>query len=446
MTKDLKLNTQYLLLIFVFLAFSFLFLALSRLAFAQTPEEIAAKYDVTFPVAELGECEDYTSCHTYCEDPVHQEACIDFAKEKGFYKEEEFRPSESMLKRAQTILGCNSFESCREFCSREANFDRCHSFAQSVGVVGGYKEDPTSREFLAKARESLGCDSYQSCRNFCDNPANRDKCAEFARKIGVNGGYEYKGPGGCTSEQTCRTFCSAPGNVDICRQFVSSYGGKFSGPGGCSDEASCRAYCEKNPSACPGFGQSSGSPAEYCSRTPGCSWSGSTCQCSGGSYSVDPAAECQKYNCSWAGSYCQCSSTGDYQEKWKSECTNYPGCSWTGTSCQCTSGGGQYSPPPNYTPYPARGTYDPATECAKQSGCSWTGSSCQCSGSTGSTPYPTSSSTYDPATECSKYPGCSWTGTTCQCSSGESSPQPVYGSSTSSGGLLQRLIEYLLGQ
>ena len=428
-----------------------LLLTIGTVRAQESPEEIAQKRGVTFPIAELGSCANYLACRTHCEDPVNYNSCIGFAKKKGFYKEKEYQPDNNTLQRARQVLGCTSLEVCRNFCEKEENFDKCHSFAQRVGVIGGYKEDPRSSEFLAKAKEALGCTSYETCRNFCDNPANRDKCAESAQKIGVSGGYEYKGPGGCTSEETCRTFCSEPAHIEICQQFSSAHGSEFAGPGGCTDETSCRTYCEKNPSSCPGLGQTDYQPSQYCSKTPGCTWTNDTCQCTGTTnYGGDPVAECQKHNCSWTGSYCQCASTENYQEKWASECAKNPGCSWTNNTCQCSGSGPQtgessqpYTPP---TPYPSSppssgGTYnyDPATECAKQNGCSWTNNTCQCSpstsGSGSQTPSTNTQPPPDPATECSQYPGCSWNGSSCQC-------QAVQGATTSNN-LIRRILNLL---
>lgn len=442
------------------------FLLLISLAFfggvalaQETDEGIAAKYGVTFPISELGDCGSLFECRTFCEDPVNQEICISFAKEKGFYDEEDFEVDDGIIRRAQSVLGCNSISSCLGFCSQEVNFDKCHSFATSNGLVGGYIHDVDSGEFLDKAREVLGCDSYNTCKNFCENPTNRDKCSQFASDSGLNGGYEYRGPGGCTTEETCRNFCSNPGNVEICRSFSEGHGGSFIGSGGCSDEASCRSYCERNPSAC-GGGENferDYDPAQMCSRTPSCSWTGTNCECkSGESFQGDPATECSKYGCSWTGSSCSCSSNNaDYLDRQKTECSKYPGCSWSGDHCQCSNSNINYSSysgdpaaectkytgckwesnscqcdsAPSYnsggsgtyaTPY-SQPSYDPATECAKASGCSWNGSSCQCSSSGGSTPssgttaQPPSGSTMDPATACAQTSGCSWNGSTCQC-------------------------------
>lgn len=347
------------------------------------PEEIADYYDVTFPIPELGNCGSYSECRNYCEDPVNQNTCINFAKSKGFYKEEPIRPdNDELWRRTKAELGCDSMQSCQAVCQQATNFERCNSFAGRQGLTGGHVEDPTKDEILAKAKEVLGCNSYESCKSYCEQEANRQKCSDFARQVGLRGGHEVKGPGGCTSEETCRAFCSDPNNYQICSSYSSPSRGGFSGPGGCNSEASCRAYCEKHPDECGHYssGDAPGgmTPKEYCSKYPD--------RCGGTSGYDDPASYCSKT----------------------------PGCSWTGTTCQCSGSGTGGT----YTPYPT-GAYqaDPATECAKQSGCSWIGASCQCSGSSSSTPPP-------PTTE--------------------PTPIPTVQGSTFTGGALQSLLRYLL--
>lgn len=376
------------------------------------PDEAAKHYGVTFPIPELGNCGSYTECRTYCEDPVNADACISYAKGKGFYQDEPDEKVRDVLARAKTELGCDSYESCQNFCEITTNYQRCNSFAQNQDLIGGYIHNPGESRILEQAKTVLGCNSPSSCQTFCEQEASRDKCSEFAKTVGLRGGEHPVGPGGCTSEQTCKTFCSDPNNYQICSGFSSSTGGQFSGPGGCTSEASCRAYCEQYPQEC-GYGGEAGpppgyNPQEMCNRTPGCAWGNNTCQCETGGItgdqpgSYDPASECTKY-----------------------------GCSWTGTSCQCTQ---QISPTPysgsggSYTPYPTSGaysspsTYDPATECTKTAGCSWTGSSCQCSSNGGS-----SGESYSPYPESGSYP----------------SPSPSVQASTTQRGWLEIIGDFL---
>lgn len=452
----------------------FLLVFLIPLAWAQNPEELVEKHGVTFPIAELGGCVNYSECRDFCEDPINHNQCIDFAKKKGFYKEDKVTldiRNNDFWSRSRSELGCDTMASCQTFCEKPANLDKCDAFAKKHGLGGGEVDDPSSKQFLEKAKEILGCDTPSSCMTFCDNQDHFKICSEFAKVMGFRGGEIHAGPGGCTSEETCRAFCSEPSNYQICSGFTSSTGGSFSGPGGCNSEESCRSYCEQHPQEC---GYTGGSiegdfnPSEMCSRTPDCSWVNNSCQCTKiegispdeyckkypdrcGGYSGDPAAECAKYpGCSWSDNACECSGTSDssgsnYDPA--TECAKYPGCSWNGTSCQCQS---SYPPEKGVENQPTTPSYDPATECAKQSGCSWNGSSCQCSGTSGSsestTTQPTTTqttttqssegTTYDPATECAKQSGCSWTGSTCQC-------QAVQGVSEKRN-LLQLIWEFIL--
>lgn len=381
MTKLLTILTSRSawLAFFMALVLSFLLVSITH---AQTPEEIASKYGVTFPVSELGNCDSLASCRTYCEDPLNHNTCIDYAKAKGFHKEEPTQTNkDAILAAAKTDLGCDSESACMALCNQTANFDKCSSFAQKHGLGGGHVQNPNEEKYLGQAKQVLGCDSPTSCMNFCNDEANKQKCSEFAKQTGLRGGEHQVGPGGCTSQDSCKALCSDPNNYKICSGFSAGTGGQFSGPGGCNSEESCKAYCEQNPQACSSLGGPGGSPPpgynpeEMCNRTPECAWKNNSCQCgsyegsgpSGGTY--DPAKECTKYSgCSWTGSSCQCSGSGETQPSY----SPYP---------QPTSG--------TYTP-PSGGSYDPATYSTPSPTESSPGTTTQ---SVTSTPPPTESTT-----------------------------------------------------
>lgn len=181
----------------------------------ETPEQIAKKHGITFPIGELGGCVDYSSCRTYCEDPVNQSQCIDFAKRKGFYKEEGIQDKSRFVESAKRELGCDSESSCREFCGNQANWEKCGEFAKRHRISGGHTEDPKKVEVLAKAKVELGCTSYEACMSFCHEEANRQKCSDFANKVGLRGGEHRVGPGGCNLEESCRAYCER--NPQDCR-------------------------------------------------------------------------------------------------------------------------------------------------------------------------------------------------------------------------------------
>lgn len=383
----------------------------------ESAEDIAQKYGITFPIAELGGCTDIDSCRNFCEDPINTTTCINYAKSKGFYEEEDVEKTE-ILQKAKQVLGCDSYESCQNFCSISTNFDKCDTFAKQQGLSGGHIDDPGKQEILQKAKEILGCDSYSSCTSFCSNDANRNKCSEFAKQTGLRGGERSVGPGGCTSEETCRSFCSDPNNFQVCKGFTQSSGQTFTGPGGCNSEESCRAYCRDNENECRSFAGAGGSPPpgyhpqEMCLRTPNCKWTENTCQCGFYGGEGDSARRAEEYAkfCRENPSKCGPGQTGGFgneteRQNFEDYCRQNPQkCAPTGSwSGSPPSSGTTYT---TYTPAPT--SYPNATSYSAPSGmsreqqeagcrscggtCTWSGDFCNCqcttSGSTGSTSTP----------------------------------------------------------
>ena len=229
----------------------FLSFFVSTSVFSQTPppEPTAGTgLNLTFPVEDLGGCNNLEECTNYCEDPINQNSCMDFAKENGFYQDDVTTyGDDEFWSDTQSELGCNSEESCETFCSQEANHEACSSFANRNEIPGGYVDTSDKPEYLEVAQNVLGCDSAQSCATFCDDAANAEACTNFANQIGLLGGTSSEGPGGCQTPESCGAYCSDPANYPQCS---THQGGSFAGPGGCNSEESCRSYCDQNPENC----------------------------------------------------------------------------------------------------------------------------------------------------------------------------------------------------
>ena len=276
--------------------------------------KIAKEHGITFPIAQLGNCTNVSACKAFCDNPNNQQVCVNFARSKGLGV---YREQQDVLQKAKQELGCISYESCRSFCENPDNREKCMKFAdQNQSPELKAKKE----EFIQKAKEILGCDSYSSCKTFCGNPDNREKCMNFAQQYmpsemkqhmqerGQQGGK----PALCTSEESCRKYCQEhPSDCPGYSTSTSSQGG-YSGPEGCKTEEECRQFCEKNLDKCPGYKQyqqnnpqptyiqptynypttyqnsspenykppQGDDPASQCSKAPGCSWTGTTCQCS----------------------------------------------------------------------------------------------------------------------------------------------------------------------
>src|SRR3989338_1317017 len=96
-----------------------------------TVPDPAVQYNIVFPVGELGDCADMGACQSYCQDPVHANGCMDFAREHGFYVEDATRGADGeFLQRAEGVLGCDSLQACLDYCADSANHAQCDAFAR----------------------------------------------------------------------------------------------------------------------------------------------------------------------------------------------------------------------------------------------------------------------------------------------------------------------------
>lgn len=241
-------------------------------------QQKAKQYNVTFPIADLGNCAGPQECRDFCEQVANQQVCMDFAKKKGFQKE---TARDELLQKAKTELGCTSMESCKVICDQDNT--RCGAFAKKHGV---YQEPPQStgrysaeekQELMKKAQTEMGCTSMESCRSTCEKDPQR--CMDFAKKHGFdkneptkptpdtapNYGTQRFGKGNCDSEESCKKYCQehaseCPGFKGYTRAVEGSTSTEtneksYVGPSGCRNEAECKNWCETNPDKCPGFSE-----------------------------------------------------------------------------------------------------------------------------------------------------------------------------------------------
>ena len=214
----------------------------------------AKQYSVTFPIEDLGNCAGPQECRDFCEQPTNQQACMDFAKKKGFQKEME-RPDgmdpkkrDDLIEKAKTELGCTSMESCSQVC--ETDRSRCEAFARKHGV---YQEPPSQGRYSAeekqklmqKAQSELGCTSMESCKTACEK--NPERCMVFAKKHGL----ERPEP----RERQEKTEGQEEVETENRTQNESQQPSSGVSPSGCRTEKECKNWCNDHPDKCPGFSE-----------------------------------------------------------------------------------------------------------------------------------------------------------------------------------------------
>lgn len=242
------------------------------------------KYGITFPIAELGNCVNLNECKTYCDDMAHQDACISFAKKHGFYKAQEAKTRQNeILALAKVELGCDNESACKEFCGNQENWQKCGDFARKHGLGSGPKspqEDSRKVEMLLKAKQFLGCDSYEACKAICTQPVNRQKCEDFARQMsysknqGPVSGKAYENASSRAS--FCRQYPEKCQNTLPNREMCQNLKEKMGSASAEQIKAYYLKYCAPpNYQPKPSYG-----PATKCQSYPGCTWTGTTCHCS----------------------------------------------------------------------------------------------------------------------------------------------------------------------
>ncbi len=250
--------------------------------------------NITYPIADLGNCLDANACFIYCNQPKNQSSCYSYAKTHGLIQDKEIDdddlPPEKMqeiITTAQTELGCNSKEQCMSICGQPENYLKCETFARKHNLYRGPPPidehgAPPPAEILEMAKTELGCTSESSCKEYCNNPVNAEKCMDFAKNNNLMREDEYekrkkefdkykdqkekmlaeaKEQLGCNSYESCAKFCANSENVKKCVSLGERHGmgpppSQNTPPAKpCTTESECRAYCEKNPQECKGFNE-----------------------------------------------------------------------------------------------------------------------------------------------------------------------------------------------
>lgn len=207
-----------------------LFLALVSVTYAQ---------NISFPVADLGNCADKESCKAYCDTAGHEESCLNFAKKQGLMSSSEVEQAKKFV--GQTGPGGCKGNECKTYCDSGDHADVCIDFAVKKGFMS--KDEAERAKKFQKATEQGGpggC-TKEGCRQYCESKDHQEECFKFAEKNGLVPKEEVVrheqgqkilekikesgGPGSCKSEGECRNYCSNSGHVEECIGFASAVGG-----------------------------------------------------------------------------------------------------------------------------------------------------------------------------------------------------------------------------
>jgi len=259
--------------------------------------QAASIFDITYPIAELGGCEDRLACKAYCEDENNRNACEQFASNYGISSAPKNDKSEKMKQvkedggPGQCAVGEDDPQaSCKAYCDSIEHIDECVAYGKSHGLISGQQLIEAEKVLSALKRGAKlpeGCTNQSSCKETCENPSTIEQarsCFAFGKEAGLlpddfnqeraekvfkaiqDGTAPFKSPRDfqkCENPendeimQKCMDFAVRSGMMDEKQaEIVKKTGGK--GPGGCRGEKQCNAYCEENQEECFQFSKDNG--------------------------------------------------------------------------------------------------------------------------------------------------------------------------------------------
>ncbi|MDO8676664.1 MAG: hypothetical protein Q7K16_03400, partial [Candidatus Azambacteria bacterium] len=235
----------------------------------------AALNEVTYPVAELGNCASQEECKAYCSESSNYSKCAKFAQKNNLIA---LVPDDkkAVFKAMQNGEGpgkCEDEISCRAYCEDIDNIEECVDFVEKFKLASG-DELKEMRQMVSIKKSGVAfpgnCKTKESCMKYCDNSANAVACMEFALKAGFipkedaeavgkiilylkSGG---KMPSGCARKESCDAYCADDAHINECMDFAAGAGfmtkeeaeimkktgGK--GPGNCKSREACDNYCK----------------------------------------------------------------------------------------------------------------------------------------------------------------------------------------------------------
>ncbi len=185
----------------------------------------AVAAEIKYPVPELGNCGSESECRIYCDKSDNILSCVDFGEKNGLISEKEAERAREFadVLKGEGPGGCDSRESCENYCENIDNINECLAFAEEHNFIepDELNEAKKVAEILKKGDRLPGeCRDKNSCKSYCAKPENADECLAFAEKAGF-----------VSKEDAEKAKKALP--------FIA----RGESPGGCKTKEQCEAYC-----------------------------------------------------------------------------------------------------------------------------------------------------------------------------------------------------------
>ncbi len=239
--------------------------------------------NISYPIAELGNCKDKTDCKNFCDKPEHTNACLAFAQTNNLMSKEEVAAAKKMFSISKGPGGCTSKDTCEVYCDNIDHINECVAFAEKTGIIPS-KELEEAKKIKAAIDSGVKpppCKSKKECDNYCSSgPDQMERCINFAKTAGfMNPEEEIEAqkmitafrrgikPPPCNGKEACDEYCSQDNHFEECINFAEAAGFMTSeevqmarktggkGPGNCRGKEECDSFCQKeeNMQTCANF-------------------------------------------------------------------------------------------------------------------------------------------------------------------------------------------------
>ena len=189
---------------------------------------------ITFPIPELGNCQDKTNCQLFCSKSENIDNCTTFGREHGLLSSQEADQNHAILEiqKEGGPGGCKSEVACRKYCNDPGHAQECFSFAQQRGLISGGEAQRATKmiELMQTGQTPGGCKTQKTCMAYCTQVDNVDECTAFGLQNGLITQQEAdnfkkthgSGPDGCVG-QACQDFCSNQTNQKTCFEYARQH-------------------------------------------------------------------------------------------------------------------------------------------------------------------------------------------------------------------------------
>lgn len=131
---------------------------------------------------------------------------------------------------------CQNETACRAYCDKPANREKCLDFAQKNNLMS-QEEIDAARKFMTIGKGPGNCSTKESCEKYCDEISHIDECVAFAEKSGILPPKELEEakkvrdaikqgvkPPPCGNKKSCDVYCSSADHMEECITFAQAAG------------------------------------------------------------------------------------------------------------------------------------------------------------------------------------------------------------------------------